>query len=174
MTDTKLPTIEYLHKRLRYEPETGKLFWRDCDDMHNSWRAKNAGKEAFTAVNNYGYRVGGIDGMGFRAHRVVWALHHGEWPSDQIDHMNGVKIDNRIVNLRDVSHAENMRNQSMRKNNKSGVTGVFWHKAARKWEARILVNGCSKYLGLFDTIAEAANARADALRHYGFTDRHGT
>lgn len=174
MTEQDLPTIKYLHKRLRCEPDTGKLFWRDCEDMPNSWRAKHAGKEAFTATNANGYRVGRIDGMGFRAHRVIWALHHGEWPSDQIDHMNGVKADNRIVNLRAVSHSENMRNQSMSKNNTSGVTGVYWHKAARKWVAQILVDGCAKYLGLFDTIAEAAAARAEALTRYGFTDRHGT
>lgn len=173
MTDQKLPKIEYLHKRLRCEPETGKLFWRDCEDMPNSWLARYASKEAFTAVSNYGYRVGTIDGKLFQAHRIIFAMHHGEWPEDQIDHINGVRRDNRIVNLRAVSHAENGRNQSMRKNNKSGVTGVYWHKRDWKWVAQIKVNCRNKYLGLFDTIDEAAAARAEALTRYGFTDRHG-
>lgn len=174
MTDLKLPTIEYLHKRLRYEPETGKLFWRDCEDMPNSWRAKHAGKEAFTAIDGEGYKLGTVNRQTLKAHRVIWTMHYGKWPCSQIDHINGAKTDNRIVNLRVVSNAENARNRPMRSDNTSGVTGVCWNKAARKWMARVCVDGRNNYIGCFDTIAEAAAARAEVLRHNGFTDRHGT
>lgn len=174
MTDKNLPSIDYLHKRLRYEPETGKLFWRDCDEMPRWWRTRWAGKEAFTHVNSHGYRTGRIDGVTFKAHRVIWAIHYVEWPDEQIDHINGVRDDNRISNLRVVTNQENQRNASMRSNNTSGVCGVRWHKAAGKWQARIMVDGRYKHLGLFSSFDAAAEARAEASRQHGFTDRHGT
>lgn len=175
MTNTKsLPSIDYLRKRLRYEPETGKLFWLDYEGMPIQWRARWVGKEAFTSTLSTGYRQGSIDDAMFLAHRVVWAIHHGEWPDDQIDHINGVTVDNRIVNLRVVSISENQRNASRRSDNTSGITGVRWHKAAGKWQAQITVNNRSKYLGLFNTLEEAAAARKEASAKYGFTERHGT
>ena len=174
MTDKNLPSIDYLHKRLRYEPETGKLFWRDCEEMLKSWRTRYAGKEAFTADAGNGYRRGSVNNVNFFAHRVGWALHHGKWPSDQIDHINGVRDDNRIINLRVVSYQENGRNASMRSDNTSGVCGVVWHKRYKNWQARIKVDGRLKHLGSFATIADAAAARAEASRQYGYTDRHGT
>lgn len=174
MTKENLPSIEYLHKRLRYEPETGKLFWRDCEEMPEWWRARYAGTEAFTPDDGRGYRSGAIGGVKFKAHRVIWALHTGEWPSDQIDHLNGFRDDNRIINLRVVTSKENNRNASMQRNNTSGVCGVYWHKAAGKWKAQITVDGSYKHLGLFTAFEDAAEARAEALRQHGFTDRHGT
>lgn len=173
MTDKNLPSIEYMHKRLRYEPETGKLFWRDCEEMPKKWRTRYAGREAFTAVSQ-GYRQGDIDGVKFWAHRVIWASHYGEWPSDQIDHINGVRDDNRISNLRVVTNQQNQRNASMQRNNTSGVCGVEWHKASGKWQASIRINGRRRHLGLFTALEDAAEARAEASRRYGFTDRHGT
>ena len=173
MTAKELPTVDYLRKRLRYEPETGKLFWLDCDDMPNSWRRQFSGKEAFTCVCG-GYRTGGIKYSGFRAHRVAWAIHYGEWPSNQIDHINGVRIDNRIKNLRMVTSQENMRNIKMFNTNTSGVTGVSWAKSKSKWLAMISVDGKNKHLGLFNNLEEAAAARAEASARYGFTKRHGT
>jgi hypothetical protein len=174
MTDKNLPSVEYLRKRLRYEPETGKLFWLDCEDMPNCWRAKWSGKAAFTAVGFWGYRIGAINNVSFLAHRISYALHHGNWPSDQIDHINGVRDDNRIANLRVVSPQENLRNASMRSDNTSGVCGVYWHKQTEKWQARIKVDGRFKHLGLFTSIEAAAAARAEASVKYGYTDRHGT
>lgn len=174
MTNTKsLPSVDYLRKRLRYEPETGKLFWLDYEGMPNNWRVRWVGKEAFTA-NSYGYRQGEIDDVKFQAHRVAYAIHYGESPDGFIDHINGVKDDNRINNLRVVSQRENCRNATMQNNNKSGVNGVHWHKAAGKWTAQIRVDYRSKHLGLFDTLEEAAAARKEASAKYGFTERHGT
>lgn len=174
MTDKNLPSIDYLHKRLGYEPSTGKLFWRDCEEMPKKWRTRWAGKEAFTALSSHGYRQGDIDHVRFKAHRVIWALHTGEWPADQIDHINGVRDDNHIINLRVVTRQENGRNKSMLRNNTSGVCGVDWNKAKGKWRARIKIDGRFKHLGYFTAIDAAAAARAEASRRYGFTDRHGT
>lgn len=174
MTDKNLPPIEYLHKRLRYEPETGKLFWRDCEDMPNNWRSRLAGREAFTATNSHGYRCGAIDDRLTKAHRVVWAIYYGEWPTNHIDHINGVRSDNRIFNLRDVTSKQNNMNAAMRINNTSGVTGVCWNKQREKWQAEIKVDGKKKHLGLFDSIDAASSARLKASREYGFTNRHGT
>ena len=174
MTNTKsLPSIGYLRQRLRYEPETGKLFWLDHEGMSNSWRTRWVGKEAFTAQVN-GYRRGLIDGVRFYAHRVAYSIHHGECPCDQIDHINGVKDDNRISNLRAVNNHENQKNRSMRRDNKSGVNGVFWHNPTGKWTAQVRVDRRCKHLGLFDTIEEAVAARKEADIKYGFTERHGT
>ena len=173
MTKYTLPTIDYLRKRLRYEPETGKLFWLACDDMPQRWKTRFSWKEAFTANDENGYRLGAVNYQTLKAHRVAWALHHGEWPSDHIDHINGIKFDNRIVNLRVVTNAENMRNKAMRACNTSGFTGVYFHKPTGKWQAKINVNGRGKSLGLFHNIAEAAEVRAKANIEYGFTDRHG-
>jgi hypothetical protein len=174
MTDKNLPSIDYLHKRLRYEPETGKLFWRDCEDMPVQWRARYAGKEAFTALSTHGYPYGAVDDRKFSAHRIIWAIHHGYWPRDQIDHINGIRVDNRISNLRVVTHEENQRNSSMKRNNTSGVTGVSWNKLRSKWMARIMIDGRYRHLGSFDTLDAAAEVRAEASRKHGYTDRHGT
>ena len=174
MTTKELPTVDYLRKRLRYEPETGKLFWLDYAEMPSHWRTRFAGKEAFITVNGHGYRTGNIDRAKFRAHRVAWAIHYGQWPSRQIDHKNGVRADNRIENLRVVTPQENMRNSKMRCDNASGVSGVSWVKARGKWLARIKIDGRPKHLGLFDSIEDAAAARAEASARYGFSSRHGT
>jgi hypothetical protein len=175
MTNTKsLPSIGYLRQRLRYEPETGKLFWLEYEGMPKRGYAQWVGKEAFTSCKPEGYRQGMVGGHGCLAHRVAWALHYGEWPDDQIDHINGVTDDNRISNLRVVTNQENQKNRTMSSNNTSGITGVVWDKFRRKWRARITVNGRKLGLGRFKTLEEAAAARKEADIKYGFTERHGT
>ena len=173
MTDKNLPSIEYLRKRLRYEPETGKLFWRDCEEMSRRWNLLWAGKETFTTICRKGYLVGAFDGRHFKAHRVAWALHSDEWPCSQIDHKNGDRKDNRICNLRVVTNLENCRNMAMKINNRSGVTGVYWQKRAKKWRAAIVISRKENHLGFFDTIEEAAKARDAAMKENGFSQRHG-
>lgn len=180
MAENSLPPPELLRQLLRYEPETGKLFWRERPiEMFNSnrdwkwWNGRFAGKDAFTAVRNDGYLVGTIMGHFYRAHRVIWVIVTGSWPKDQIDHEDHDRANNRWGNLREVSNIENLRNKSLHRNNASGVVGVYWDRARRKWRAGIRVGGRGFCLGSFDKISDAAAARTAAETKYGFHENHG-
>lgn len=97
----------------------------------------------------------------------------GAWPKGNIDHINGVKTDNSLGNLRDVSTSENARNAKRAVTNTSGVTGVCWDAGAGKWRASIKLNNKLKYLGVFEDLQAASAARAEANKRYGFSARHG-
>ncbi|WP_168072814.1 HNH endonuclease signature motif containing protein [Caulobacter sp. SSI4214] len=165
---------------LRYEPETGKLYWLPRPtEMFKSegdakrWHSNFCGKEALTAVNSEGYRTGMVWCQHVSAHRVAWAIIHSAWPNHQVDHINGDKLDNRPGNLREVTIALNQRNAKMQSNNTTGITGVYWWPARRKWRAELKADGRKRHLGLFDTKEAAAAARAAANEKFGFTARHG-
>lgn len=155
---------------LRYEAETGELFWLQRDSTQRRWNSRWAGKPAFTALCGNGYRQGHLFGEKVLAHRVAWAIHYGEWPNI-IDHINGVRADNRICNLRNVSAAENNLNLAIRRENTSGVIGVRWTKGA--WQASITVAGNRKYLGRFSDLSDALAARKLAEVDLGFHPNHG-
>ena len=135
MTKRTLPTPETLRQLLRYDPETGKLFWRERGPEwfpnathsreHNQgkWNSRLSGKEALSGRTK-GYATGMLLNGNYAAHRVIWAIVYGVWPEAEIDHINGVKHDNRIVNLREASRGENSRNIGLRSNNSSGYKGV--------------------------------------------------
>lgn len=163
-------TPEALHKLLTHDPDTGKLFWKrrhdpDCD----SWNKQFAFAEAFTNPHSKGYLAGAIFGRTYLAHRVIFALHYGYWP-EITDHINGVRTDNRICNLRSVTPSENQRNRRISKNNKSGFTGV--HASGEKWVAQINRNYKYRYLGRFSRIEDAVAARKEAERKYDFHIYH--
>lgn len=176
-----LPSPELLRKLLRYEPETGKLFWLPrpvamfaSEAYCKSWNTRYSGQEAFTASGAKGYLTGDIFDRKHYAHRVIWALVTGAWPKHQIDHENHNRADNKWLNLRDATNVQNGRNQSRAKNNTTGVTGVSFKKANGKYHARISVNNKRIDLGYFDSLEEAAAARARANADYNFHDNHGT
>lgn len=180
MDEKSLPSPELLRKLLTYDADTGKLYWRERPvDMFphqraaNSWNARFAGKEALTADSDKGYRKGKIYGTTQLAHRVIWAMEMDVHPSDQIDHENGNRSDNRLANLRDVTNAENGRNQKRHNTSTSGVTGVYWNKARRKWRAHIKISGRQHHLGLFNNFADAVAARHSAETEHGFHENHG-
>lgn len=139
---------EYIKTFLRYDHSTGVIYWTKF--APSSLVGKEAG-----SLTPHGYRE--IKTKHFRAksHRVAWFLYHGSWPLNYIDHINGIKDDNRIDNLRDISLSENQWNQSApHKHNSCGFLGV--EKAGDKWVARIQKHGKRKYLGRFET-AELAH-----------------
>lgn len=103
-----------------------------------------------------------IDSRTYYAHRLAWLYVHWCWPAEQLDHINGVRSDYRIANLREATHAQNHQNQGVRKNNTSGATGVYWDAELGKWYARIMVEGKSLHLGTFAEKSKAIEARADA------------
>lgn len=176
-------TQDSLNAVLRYEPSTGNLYWKQRDESyfrHTSepericlaWNQRFAGKRALTAVSNKGYLRGMIFHKRAISHRIIWMMVHGE-VTDQIDHVNGDKSDNRLANLRPVNNQQNQKNRPRQKNNKSGVNGVSWYKSSGRWVSHIRVDGRLKNLGYFDCIAHAAMVRNQAERHYGFHPNHG-
>lgn len=180
MAKSQLPKIEDLRKFLRYEAETGHLFWLPrsrsefkSDGDHAGWNKKYAGRRALNCVKSYGYLHGTFLGRNLRAHRAAWAIHYGVWPVGVIDHVNGCVTDNRIENLRDVSDQENTMNCRRSSDNRSGVTGVSWHKRDLKWQAQIQVGGNFQHLGQFSRLEDAVNARKRAERDLGFHPNHG-
>lgn len=171
---------KYLKILLSYEPETGKLLWlqRPVEMFQHkrawkAWNTRYAGKEAFTASQSSGYKSGSVFGRAYLAHRVIWAIVHDEWPEDQIDHINGIRDDNKIANLRAVTNIENQKNAKRQRNNTSGVVGVLWNKRDRVWRAQIRVSGVSRHLGSFKNKDDAIAARADAEHVFGFHKNHG-
>ena len=110
-----------------------------------------------------------------KAHRLAWLYVTGAWPTKDIDHINGVRDDNRWENLREASASENgMNKRHLTANNTSGVTGVYWSKAAKKWQAFIKRNGVAQYLGIYNTKDEARDVRRAAERRvFGAFAPHG-
>lgn len=173
MTDKIIPSPEELCKLLRYDPETGKLFWRPRTDsffstkgMAPRWNALYSGAEAFTSLNSSGYYHGKIFGKLYRAHRVAWAISHGAWPENEIDHINGNRIDNRLINLRSATRSENSRNSRIRSDNTSGHKGVRWIKSRCKWEARVRVSGINRHIGYFASYELACDSYSLAVKEY--------
>lgn len=119
-----------------------------------------------------GYISISINGKRYKAHKLAWLYEFGRFP-DNIDHINGNKSDNRIENLREVSHADNMRNRKKPVNNKSGTIGVFYRKDTNKWRAVIVIDGVKVSLGSFSKLEDAIEVRKEAEIKYGYHINHG-
>jgi len=124
-------TQSRLQELFSYNPDTGALTRKI-----NAARAK-AGDVAGCLDKSTGYLKVNVDGKLYLAHRIVWMYAHGSFPSGVIDHINMVKSDNKIENLRDVTYSANNRNMGLKANNTSGMCGVSWNKGANLWEAYI-------------------------------------
>ena len=164
-TPTNELTAEYLRSILDYEPETG-IFTRKVSTARRVKVGDVAG-----CPDGRGYLLIQAQSRLYRAHRLAWLYVYGTWPTDQIDHINRIRTDNRIANLRDVSHKQNMQNASKPSNNTSGHPGVSWHKQKSKWQARIAHNYKQIHLGYFTGIEDAITARKAAEKLY-WSDTH--
>lgn len=158
---------ERLKEILHYNPEAGEFTRK----VSNNSRIKVG--DIVGTVRKDGYLRIMIDGKDYLAHRLAYLYITGSFPTNQVDHINHSKDDNRWINLRLVSNQENHRNQSMRVDNKSGFNGVYWSKHANKWHSQIRSNGKKKHLGYFKDLDEAITARKKANIKYGFHLNHG-
>ena len=146
----KLPDAEFLRSILDYDAETGELMWRARSDMKKpiKWNSRYAGKRAFTALNQHGYRIGTVNSVTFLAHRVAYKILTGIEPLE-VDHINGDRTDNRAINIRSVSNAENCKNLKVYKTNKTGYPGIRKMGGKCPWAAEIRHNNQLIQLGRF-------------------------
>ena len=148
--------ISFLRENLAYSPTEGCLRW-----MTDRAGGKVKAGSIEGCTTSKGYRQIRIHGKWYKAHRLIWLLETGRWPTNQIDHINGDKLDNRFCNLRDVDNFTNSRN---RKNNTSGVVGVSFDKVNQKWVSQTYIDGKARNLGRYDTKEEAHEAYTSANR----------
>jgi hypothetical protein len=155
-----------LHEVLRYAKTTGTFTWR----VTRGAKAP-AGSVAGTP-HKRGYVALMVDQKLYLAHRLAWLYVYGSWPIGTIDHINGVKDDNRISNLRDVSIQANLHNQTLPyRSNVSGLRGVSFEARSNKWYARIRVAGKNLMLGYFRTAEEAHAAYVAAKKTHHFSTK---
>ena len=164
-------TQERVKELLSYDKETGELRW-----VVKRPGVKHGSVAGFVDDKSTakGYRCITIDQKKYLEHRVVWLYMNGYFPENDIDHINRIKTDNSFGNLRETSRQCNIRNSSISKRNKSGVTGVVFCKITRKWRSYISVNYKYKSLGFFKKKVDAIMARWNAEIKYGFPNCNST
>lgn len=164
-------SYEEVAKLFTYDRETGVLYWRIRD--------RNTIRHKYVAGSINGGKKGGylrvrIKGKTYQGHRIIMMLCFGHIPENaEIDHINHVRDDNRLVNLRFVTREENLKNRSVSSNSTTGITGVYFNKSQNKFIAQIKVNNLWHYLGCYTTLEEAAAARAEANLKFNFHANHG-
>jgi hypothetical protein len=147
--------FEQLRTAFTYYPQSGVLI-------------RNSNGNSMDGLDAYGYVQVWHKGKMYKAHRLIWAMLHGEFPDGQIDHINGVRHDNRTDNLRVVTQLQNAQNKPKQfKTNTSGFKGVCWNKRSKKWQSSISVNSKTVYLGVFEhpEFAHQAYLEAKKIHH---------
>lgn len=165
--------LEYIKSRIDYNPDTGEFVWKERtrkeyphDNFRTTWNKKHAGKVVGHVMKN-GYRDISVDHMRFTAHRLAWFFVTGYFPKEDIDHVNRDRDDNRFCNLREATRSQNLRNASLRSDNKSGVKGVSFDKKSGRWSVRMWNNDrIYQYLGAYDTLDEAKDVAERKRREF--------
>lgn len=174
--DFELALFECLSAKVEYDKDTGAISWKAREEINpqtERWNKKFAGS-ACGCDNGRGYitikfKFDGKE-QSVYAHRLAWFIANGVQPDEQIDHINGDRKDNRIINLRAVTNLINSMNRKIPTNNTSGVGGVQW-KGGR-WYARAAFGGRNKRLGAFENIEDAKAAIVKARVEFGYSERH--
>lgn len=162
-------TQERLKHLLHYNPDTGVFTW-----LSKPSRRINSGSIAGRIKPKKGYVEIGISGRIYLAHRLAWLYIYGTWPKEQVDHINGIRNDNRIKNLRLATTSQNQWNKKMQKNNTSGIKGVSWDNQRGKWIAQCWLFGKHHKIGRFSSIDDADRAiRQFREKHQGEFCNHG-
>lgn len=153
-------SVEHFAKDLNYDPASGVFTWKvdrgvaRVGGVAGSYTARTGGY-AYLTVN---YRKA-------YAHRLAWAMTHGDWPAGEIDHINGIKTDNRICNLRLATHSQNMGN--LRKHRGPFLKGVYRdNKYTKPWRAYVMANGKKRFLGNYATAEDAHAAYVEGAKKY--------
>lgn len=168
-------TADFVRSILDFDPATGIFRWRYNPNNPQAWNTRRAGQIAGGRGSRYGaVAIIRIAGPSYVAHRLAWLITHGEWPMDEIDHINGDPLDNRLVNLRIVTHSQNQFNKAKQSNNTTGYVGVVHRPRTQRsdlWEARISKDGKIVWQAYFTNPQEAAAARRKAVKmiHEGLT-----
>lgn len=154
--------LEYL----KYNETKGEFTWikRPNKNIHLHTRAGTK--------NSAGYRVISLFGKRYLEHRLAWFYVHGEMPKHEIDHINQIRDDNRISNLRQVTRSENQRNKT-RKDSRVDEVGIWWCRRRKRYIAEITLNGKKVYQKSFKDIDEAIQQRKAKALELGFHDNHG-
>lgn len=149
---TETLTADVLRRTFEYDPHTGAI----------TRILKTGRRKPVSSVSWSGYILACVEGVVHMGHRLAWCLHYGRWPVGEIDHINGVRSDNRISNLRECSHRQNTQNQPARKSSRSGIRGVSPRR--KRWRAQINEGRRNIHLGTFDTFEEARAVFQAALQ----------
>ena len=158
---------EEANRLFRYDQSTGCLYWKVSP-------ANNVKAETIAGCNDKnGYRVVRYNKINYYAHRIIWLIVYGEYPSNCIDHINRNASDNRLCNLRAVQHRENMLNKKKCVNNTSGAMGVSFDKSTNKWRARISLESSRLSIGSYLDWFDAVCARKAAEFKYNYSQGHG-
>jgi len=165
-------TQEQLKELLHYCPETGVWTWL-VDRKRGVKQGDQAGSIMMKPCGEKYRRIKVLQ-CTHKAHRLAFLYMTGVMPEDEVDHQDGNGLNNRWLNLRSVTHADNAKNHRLRRNNSSGAAGVCWHIRSGKWQATITVNARKKALGYFRNKEEAIAARKSAEIEFGYHKNHGT
>jgi hypothetical protein len=150
--EQKVALIESIH----YDPDSGIFTW-----LKNQKCGKCAGDIA-GSINGDGYRLIQFNGKSYKAHRLAFLYVTGSMPNGCVDHINGVRDDNRFKNLRRASLSQNGQNMALLGRNKSGFKGVCWSKRKSLWQTQIKLNGKQYHLGYYEDIELAALVASEA------------
>ena len=150
----KINTISYERIRELFTYRDGCLYWR-VD--RNKYKRGDKAAHQYKSSRRYLYVY--IEGRVYGEHRLMWLYHHGYFPENEIDHIDRDPANNRIENLREVSHMCNLRNTGNRIDSPSGVKGVTWDCANNKWQVKIKVMGDKRSLGYYNEFHNAVLAR---------------
>ena len=153
--------LNEVRDKLEYNPKTGELTWKK--HYFSSYIGKIAGSKQPNRSINIKF-----NGVMFKAHRLIWFHQYGKWPEGIIDHIDGNKHNNRLENLRVVDYYTNNQNAKMRKDNTSGVKGVFFHKRNGRYHSSINIMGIKHHLGYFKNKEEAIKARIKAEKELNY------
>lgn len=152
-----------------YDENSGNLIWKvkPCDKVMIGDKAGHMERDGYIRVR--------LHKRNYPAHCIIWEMHNGPIPEGyQIDHIDHVRSNNRLNNLRLVTHKENQRNQKLNKRNTSGFSGIYWEKAMNKWRVRIMGdNGARLTIGYFENKDDAIVARNKAYADLGYCKNHG-